>query len=410
MEVVYAGSPLQGLTRAPTGALALILGRPGSSTTSLLVHAALSELIAGGRVLHVALDATTEHTRSRYDDLLQLIEPRLESPGLEPPALVVERGRMILSFQGRAFTSDALRQDLQVVRGAVGFAPTLLLIEGRALDDALQQHLESVVALAGELGVRCWAGVRSEALPPPACLAVASSVVRLAADGTRVRLQRVHGPDESEDLPGVFEPSTLLALDGEEASGREPDAQIPPHRCTLYSGGAAGTEATFGEIAARWGMREIAFTFEGHLQQRTEGRHELSPRELEMGDVSLSYVSKRLNRSYNDRGGLIRGVLQTLWHMVSRAQQVFVVGSIQADGTVRGGTGWSVELARMWSRELWVFDQTKERWFRWRDEGWVPESPRITAAHLCGTGTRQINEAGRAAVEALFASSFEDRR
>ncbi|HHO51999.1 MAG TPA: hypothetical protein ENK18_14230 [Deltaproteobacteria bacterium] len=181
---------------------------------------------------------------------------------------------------------------------------------------------------------------------------------------------------------------------------------MPPRRCTLYSGGAAGSEATFGEIAARWGVREVAFTFEGHLQERTEGRHELSPRELAMGDVSLSYVSKRLNRSYNDRGGLIRCVLQTLWHMVSRSQQIFVIGTILDDGTVRGGTGWSVELARMWSRELWVFDQVRGRWHQWRGGGWVPGSPRITSPHLCGTGTRQINDAGRGAIEALFEASF----
>jgi hypothetical protein len=152
----------------------------------------------------------------------------------------------------------------------------------------------------------------------------------------------------------------------------------------------------------------VNFTFEGHLQARVRGRYELSPKELAVGDVSLAYVSKRLNRAYNDKGGLIRGVLQTLWHMVSRSQQVFVIGQIQDDGTVVGGTGWSVELARMWSRDLWVFDQEKNGWYRWDGAGFVSGTPRITSMHLCGTGTRYLSADGRAAIEDLFRRSFGD--
>ncbi|MEO0605419.1 MAG: hypothetical protein AAF211_28570, partial [Myxococcota bacterium] len=125
-----------------------------------------------------------------------------------------------------------------------------------------------------------------------------------------------------------------------------------------------------------------------------------------MGDVSLSYVSKRLHRNYHDRESLIRGVLQTIWHMVSRSQQVFVVGAIQEDGTVRGGTGWAVELAAMWSRELWVFDLPSSRWHRWSGRGFGPGQPRITTREFCGTGTRTLPDEGRQAIEELFAISF----
>jgi hypothetical protein len=128
-----------------------------------------------------------------------------------------------------------------------------------------------------------------------------------------------------------------------------------------------------------------------------------------MGDVSLTYVSRRLQRSYNDGGGLIRGVLQTIWHMVSRSQQVFVIGEIQEDGTVRGGTGWSVELARMWNRELWVFDQAREGWYRWDGHAFTAGRPEITAPHICGTGTRKVTDAGRRAIEVLFQDSFAGR-
>ena len=38
--------------------------------------------------------------------------------------------------------------------------------------------------------------------------------------------------------------------------------------------------------------------------------------------------------------------------LVLRARQI----TIQPDGTVHGGTGWSVELAKRWYKPIWVFD------------------------------------------------------
>jgi hypothetical protein len=173
----------------------------------------------------------------------------------------------------------------------------------------------------------------------------------------------------------------------------------------LYSGGASGTEEAFGSAAERHGLREVNFTFAGHVQARSRGAHPLTERELAEGDVSLAYVSRRLRRSYSS-SALIRRVLQSLWHQVRNAQVVLVVGTIQEDGTVTGGTGWSVELARMWNKRLWVFDQEKEGWYRWSNDEWVSDTPVLGAESFCGTGTRYLSPVGREAIDALFARSF----
>jgi hypothetical protein len=102
----------------------------------------------------------------------------------------------------------------------------------------------------------------------------------------------------------------------------------------------------------------------------------------------------------------IRKILQLLWHVVSRSQQVFVIGEIQDDGTVVGGTGWSVELAKMWHKPLWVFDQKKEKWFTWSGDQWTPGDPAIQFRHFAGSGTRRLNDAGRAAIKGLFGRSL----
>ena len=86
--------------------------------------------------------------------------------------------------------------------------------------------------------------------------------------------------------------------------------------CILFSGAAQGAEAAFGEMAERYGIDEVNFTFEGHTITRTRGLRVLNHEELLAGDVSLEYVSKLMNRRYS-QGVTIRKVLQTLWYQVN---------------------------------------------------------------------------------------------
>ena len=109
--------------------------------------------------------------------------------------------------------------------------------------------------------------------------------------------------------------------------------------CILFSGAAPGAEAAFGEMAERYAIDEVNFTFEGHPVVRHRGVRVLNHEELQAGDVSLEYVSRLMHRRYTD-APTIRKVLQTLWYQVNNGQEVYVVGSILDDGTVRGGTGW----------------------------------------------------------------------
>ena len=401
------------------GAIGVVVARSGVGKTALVVHLGLEPLLRGQQVLHVALRDGVDHARAHWDEVLRAVAGRAR---LTDPSLAVERGRMIHSFQGRPFDPVVIDRNLGMLKDAAQFEPVLLLIDGFDDLDAFRTNAPALRELVTRRRLRCWITLRSDVDPPADLLGPNDVVVRLVSGGRpgagqgAVRLGVVHG-GAVVDTSLSLDPTTFLVY-GEESAAAASGPAIPGHdtpelpevisarECTLYSGGAAGAEAAFGEAAERWGAHEVNLTFDGHLQARTRGRYELSPKELAIGDVSLAYVSKRLNRAYSDRGGLIRGVLQTLWHMVSRSQQVFVVGQIQDDGTVVGGTGWSVELARMWNRDVWVYDQEKAGWHRWDGFGWAPGTPRIAALHVCGTGTRYLNDDARAAIDALFERSF----
>jgi hypothetical protein len=170
---------------------------------------------------------------------------------------------------------------------------------------------------------------------------------------------------------------------------------MKPTDCILFSGGAPGAEAEFGACAERHLVEEVNFTFDGHKIVRHRGVRMLNHEELLAGDISLAYVSR---------------LMQTLWYQVNNGQEIYVIGSIQDDGTVRGGTGWGAEFAKLCNKPLYVFDQDKDGWFSWNGDAWAllsaADAPVITHPHFTGTGTRTLRENGVRAIGALFNRSF----
>jgi hypothetical protein len=182
-----------------------------------------------------------------------------------------------------------------------------------------------------------------------------------------------------------------------------------PSECILFSGGAPGAEAQFGACAERHGVEEVNFTFEGHRIDRHRGVRVLNHEELLAGDVSLEYVSRLMHRRYAE-GPTIRKVLQTLWYQVNNGQEIYVIGAINDDDTVRGGTGWGAEFAKLCNKPLWVFDQDRDDWFQWSGSAWTASDgsavPRVTHPHFTGTGTRTLSDKGRRAIDELVTRSF----
>jgi hypothetical protein len=178
------------------------------------------------------------------------------------------------------------------------------------------------------------------------------------------------------------------------------------NECTLYSGGHKGAEAEFGAQAERLGVQEVNFSYEGRDPTRNRGLVVLSPEEMVRGDISMEIVCMHMGRAYSS-GETIRKVMQLLFHMVNKGFQVFGVGWIQPNDTVKGGTGWAIELAKLFNRPLSVFDLERGGWFTWEGRAWGKSEPVIEHATFVGTGTRDLPEAGRRAIEDLFSRSFD---
>ena len=174
---------------------------------------------------------------------------------------------------------------------------------------------------------------------------------------------------------------------------------------TLYSGGHEGAESFFGECAEKYGVNEVTFSFEGHMIKREKNVVMLSSDDLKRGDISMEIVSGHMNRNYHNTDK-IRRIFQSIYHMLNKGSQVFAVGEILPDGTVKGGTGWGVELGKFFNRGVHVYDKVVNSWFTWKDGKWVSDSPVITEHTFCGTGSRMLTEESKKAIEKLFADSF----
>ena len=175
---------------------------------------------------------------------------------------------------------------------------------------------------------------------------------------------------------------------------------------TLYSGGHKGAEAEFGSMAERWGIQEVNFSFEGHTIERTRGVRVLGPEELDRGDVSMEIVSARMGRNYS-KADKIRKVIQSIFHMVNNGiprvrRGVDPAGRHRQGREPAGGSSWpGCSTAR---------SASTTRSARGGSPGTTtPGPPRHRSSPhetFVGTGTRNLTEDGRKAVEALFARSF----
>ncbi len=419
---VFEQSMNGGLGRGKIGAVA---AGPGVGKTALLVQIALDDLLRDRRVLHIAREQTVEHVRAYYSELFHELSQASALADADSVWLELERHRLIFSLVSavekpspgtRGSSFSRIAEVVGFARTVAHFDPDVIVVDAVELGDGAHERLAALAALAREAHAELWFSVCTTTVPDhsgelPEPLAgyapLVDVVVFLSPEPAAVRIHLLKDHDHRNlgELHHRLDPYTMRILGEELPPVREhwPD----PLRYRLVSGGSHGAEAFFGLCAERWGVAETNYTFEGHRSLvRARGVVRLGEDELGRGDFSLRYVSRRLRRELSEVP-LVRRVLQTIWHQVMHASQVFAVGSIQADGTVRGGTGWGAELARIWHKPLFVYDQDQRSWFNWTGAAWEPElEPVILSEVFAGLGTQHLREDGCAAIEALFRRTF----
>jgi hypothetical protein len=426
---INAASPLRILEASMHGGLGrgnvgVVMARPGVGKTACLIQIGLDDLLRERTVLHLALGGqTVEHIQSWYDALFEDLAQNNLLDDKEAVRAEVSSRRIIHGHNSAQLSPTELERIIGLY-APLNFAPTVVLVDGLDWNAPVVKTaatLGAFRALASRLQAEVWlsasthreqSGAEIVGLVPP-CDTYGDLIdVGLAlypkGDLAAIRLVKDH------DSKGAPKDTTLhlrcdtmrLVVTGEHESLGTSRPKLPAAAYTLLSGGARGSEQAFGEMAEKYGVVEVHYSFAGRTPARTRGLKVLSEDELQRGDVSPAYVSAHMNRTY-PRTDLFRKLLQSIWHQVNEAGQVFVVGLVLEDGTVKGGTGWAAELAKHLHKPVFVFDQERTKWLTWAGTEWVDAGkPVITARRFTGTGSSELSDAGRKAVAELFERSF----
>jgi hypothetical protein len=405
------------------GNLGVVMARAGVGKTASLIQIGLDDLMRGRPILHVALGQQLEHVQCWYDALFDDLAAQTRLEQRDEVAAMVARSRIIAAFPDHGLWPARLEKTVDLFRRHMDFRPAAILVDGfdwaahsvaenAALIGAFKAHAKLIQAelwMTAQTHREATGGHPTQLTSP--CDAYAELIdvalfLEPHGDVVSLRLLKDH---DATPLPThlLLHPDTLrLVVDQDDAERK----QLPPSSYTLLSGGAVGAEAAFGECAEAWGLTELTFSFAGRKPQRTRGLVNLSDEELEQGAVSPVYIEAQMHRRFPNTP-VFRKTLHSIWHQVTTAGEVFVIGSVQDDNTVKGGTGWAAELARHWNKPVHVFDQNRGVWLTWQVERWLEEpAPTITTSRFCGTGTRQLGGAGAKAIRELFERSFGPAR
>ena len=380
------------------GELGMVMARAGVGKTAFLVHIALGELQAGKDVVHIALGQNLDSVHRHYETL--------SSRTGETDRTALFRHRAIQTFSDRRLAAGRLEKTLQTFRQHLQIEPASILIDGLDFQHQSAAWLSECKELAGSVGAHVWFSRKTSrrapdrSVPGPIDLAVS---LEPEHDCVQAHLLKVFDQTPPEGPVLWMAPSTLHPL---------PDKHLPsspglsPGDCTLLSGAHSGAETEFGAQAEKFGLAERNFSFAGRDVARQRGLVLLEPKDLRQGEVSAVYLNAHMKREFSESEEF-KKVLQTIWHQVSSALEVFAVGTIQTDLTVKGGTGWAVELAKHLNKPVRVYDQDRECWYSWEEAEWKPvEAPVIRFPRFVGTGTRSLNQSGRKAIHDLFLRTF----
>lgn len=196
--------------------------------------------------------------------------------------------------------------------------------------------------------------------------------------------------------------------------------EIDLNNLTCHSGGAVGSDKIFESIGSEFGVKTRAYSYKTKYHN-SPNKVEVSEEDYLEGVERIKIANKTLQRYGISK---FMNLLARNWAQVKYSKQVFAIGNIIEPGKkcskgfqnkskyqiVSGGTGYATQMAIDNLRDVYVFEQTKERWFKWCYNSLMFKElnyiPKIYVQDFAGIGTREIKESGILAIKNLFLKTF----
>lgn len=190
-------------------------------------------------------------------------------------------------------------------------------------------------------------------------------------------------------------------------------ANIPKY--INYTGRRSGADGEWAEIGEKYGFIHHIFFSTSDYDNRSDEKKII---------IEKAYKEslKILNRKFFSRFTVVGKLMRRSYLQAANAEGIYAISQLvspnqvdyrgftsrAARTTVAGGTAYAVEYGIMLHRKVYVFDQFKKTWYKWdyHTNRFTQTDVPVLRHKYAGIGTRAINDAGRKAIEAVYAKTI----
>lgn len=195
----------------------------------------------------------------------------------------------------------------------------------------------------------------------------------------------------------------------------------------LNSGGAKGADTEWHLIGRAFGLKNVYHWREPGCQEvdsyilRDYGYKPsiVSLETYEEGQKKATIAARQLGRIERYQEIRNKYVIRD-WAQVKHSDAVFAISTIVKKSQimehgkaakidqVKGGTGYTVQMAINEKKDVYVFDQNKKHWFKYDYDktSFVESDEPVLTKSFAGIGTREINNEGKRAINSVYLKTY----
>lgn len=187
----------------------------------------------------------------------------------------------------------------------------------------------------------------------------------------------------------------------------------------LLSGGADGADTEFGKAATKAKHTVVHWSFDEHKTKLKKNVYDLDQEKLLTADPFIIRANASLKRKFPASSEYTNNLLRRNYFQAKWCERLYAVSKFGGAETllnVDGGTAWAIQMYAdrfLYDRELfdncelYMFDQTSSKWFKWKRIWQYIEKPPVPYGVYAGIGSRDLTSAGLAAIKSLYSKDAE---
>ena len=192
------------------------------------------------------------------------------------------------------------------------------------------------------------------------------------------------------------------------------------HGHVVYTGGAKGTDEMVEQMAKQFGMQVEVLVPPDH--PRAQFITPFTVEVLMLANPHLHQAAQKLGKRMPSHFYTLQ-LLQRNYQIAEKAHTIYAFGILEKDGKrVKGGAGWTVQLAMDQGKQVYLFNIPSQSWYRsdhyYQVDGesttlvpgsqFVPWGPKGPTLHQSSAvvGSRDLDSITQAEIQALFNRTF----